>query len=179
MIIKVNPLIQLELITKIHAEVIFKLVNENRAYLKEWLTFVDSFKTLHDAKNFVLGSIQRNEQEIDFAFVIRYENEIVGRIGIYKIHASNKIGEIGYWLSEKSQGKGIILASCVSIIDFCFFYLKLNRIEIKCGTLNFKSKAIPQKLNFYKEGILRQAEFLNDKFIDLELYSLINSDSKP
>jgi ribosomal-protein-serine acetyltransferase len=56
--------------------------------------------------------------------------------------------------------------------------LQLNRIEIKCGIENFKSKTIPEKLNFTKEGVIRQGELLYDKFIDLNLYSLLKTDRK-
>jgi ribosomal-protein-serine acetyltransferase len=76
------------------------------------------------------------------------------------------------------QGKGIITKSCKAIIDFSFLDLHLNRIEIKCGTENFKSKTIPEKLNFTQEGIIRQGELLYDKFIDLNLYSLLKNDIK-
>ena len=52
----------------------------------------------------------------------------------------------------------------------------LNRIEIKCAVGNNKSRAIPQKLQFKQEGILRQAELLNGKFIDLYLYAMLKEE---
>ena len=88
----------------------------------------------------------------------------------------NKIGEMGYWIIESEQGKGIITKSCKALIDFCFISLQLNRIEIKCGTENSKSKAITVRLNFTHEGVIRQGEWLYDKFIDLDLFSLIKKE---
>ena len=81
-------------------------------------------------------------------------------------------------MAENLQGKGIITKSCKALIDYCFSDLQLNRIEIKCGTENFKSKTIPEKLNFTKEGVIREGELLYDKFIDLNLYSLLKTDIK-
>ena len=101
---------------------------------------------------------------------------MVGRVGVYKLDQQNKIGEIGYWLAEHVQGKGIVTSSCKLLINFCFTELKLNRIEIKCGTENLKSQQIPERLNFTKEGIIRQGELLYDKYIDLNLYSLLKQD---
>ena len=101
---------------------------------------------------------------------------MVGRVGVYKIDNQNSIGEIGYWIIENSQGNGIVTKCCIGLIDFCFNDLKLNRIEIKCGTENLKSKTIPEKLNFTKEGVIRQGELLYDKFIDLNLYSFLKAD---
>ncbi|MEI9958867.1 MAG: GNAT family protein [Ferruginibacter sp.] len=38
--------------------------------------------------------------------------------------------------------------------------------------------AIPQKLNFKKEGILRQAELVNNVFIDLHLFAMLKQEWK-
>ena len=57
---------------------------------------------------------------------------------------SIKIGSVGYWLSEEFQGKGIVLRSVEKLVDYCFTELLLNRIEIKCGTKNYKSQAIAE-----------------------------------
>jgi ribosomal-protein-serine acetyltransferase len=178
MTINIDEKIRVELIEEKHVEEIFNMVNENRAHLRAWLPFVDRMQTVDFTRNFVKGTIQRNKDGNEFAYVIFSDNRMVGRVGVYKIDKQNSIGEIGYWIIEDSQGYGIITKSCKGLIDFCFNDLKLNRIEIKCGTENFKSKAIPEKLNFTKEGIIRQGEFLYDEFIDLNLYSLLKTDTK-
>lgn len=178
MTINIDQNIKLELINENHAQPIFDLVDANRMHLREWLPFVDRMQTVEFAENFVKGTMQRNQDGNEFAFVIIANGKVVGRIGVYKIDGQNKIGEIGYWLAENLQGKGIITQSCKAIIDFGFSDLQLNRIEIKCGTENLKSKTIPEKLNFTHEGVLRQGELLYDKFIDLHLYSLVKNDVK-
>jgi ribosomal-protein-serine acetyltransferase len=60
------------------------------------------------------------------------------------------------------------------LITYGFKVLGLHRIEIKTATNNLKSQAIPEKLNFKKEGILREAELVNNKFLDLYLYSILS-----
>lgn len=89
---------------------------------------------------------------------------------------SIKIGSVGYWLSEEFQGKGIVLRSVEKLVDYCFTELLLNRIEIKCGTKNYKSQAIAEKIGFQKEGIIREGEFLHNAFSDLFCYSLLKCD---
>jgi ribosomal-protein-serine acetyltransferase len=175
--IKVNENTSLELINESHSQAIFDLVDTNRLHLREWLPFVDRMQTVEFADNFVKGTMQRNKEGNEYAFVIITNKEIIGRVGVYKIDNQNKIGEIGYWLVDKFQGKGIMTESCKAVIDFCFSNLYLNRIEIKCGTENLKSMRIPERLNFTKEAFVRQGEFLYDRFIDLNLYSLLSSDS--
>ncbi len=171
--IKVDESISIELINGNHAPGIFEMVNNNRAHLREWLPFVDRMQDLAFAENFVKGTMQRNKDGYEYAFVIMHNGKMAGRIGVYKIDSQNKIGEIGYWVIQDGVGKGIVTRSCSAIIDFCFHKLKLNRIEIKCGTENYRSQAVPERLNFKKEGIIREGELLYDKFIDLFLYALI------
>ncbi len=174
--LKVNDTISIQLVNETHAQPIFELVNNNRPHLREWLPFVDRMQTVEFAENFVKGTIQRNKEGHEFAFVIIENDQLIGRIGIYKIDNQNKIGEIGYWLAEKMQGRGIITQSCKTLIEFCLSELNLNRMEIKCSTENLKSQSIPQKLGFTKEGIIRQGELVHGKFIDLQLYSLLKTD---
>ena len=169
---------RIELIEERHTQSIFDMVDENRNHLRPWLPFVDRMQTIEFAQNFVKGTMQRNMDGNEFAFVIIYYEKMVGRVGVYKIDNQNKIGEIGYWIVQNSQGKGIVTKSCKALIGFCFSDLQLNRIEIKCGTENIKSKTIPERLKFTKEGIIRQGELLYDKFIDLNLFSLLKNDAK-
>jgi ribosomal-protein-serine acetyltransferase len=171
--LQVNETINIELINEKHAQPIFDMVDSNRDHLRVWLPFVDRMKSIAFAHNFIRGSMQRNQDGEEHAFVIVDGQTAVGRIGVYKIDHQNKIGEIGYWIIESAQGKGIVTKACKAILDFCFDELKLNRVEIKCGTENSKSKAIPERFNFRHEGIIRQGELLYDQFIDLHLYSLL------
>jgi ribosomal-protein-serine acetyltransferase len=178
MTIKIDDKIRIDLIEEKHAQLIFHMVNENRNHLRQWLPFVDRMQTVDFAQNFVKSTMQRNKDGSEYAFVIFNNDRMVGRIGVNKIDNQNGVGEIGYWIIQDSQGKGIVTKSCKELIDFCFNDLKLNRIEIKCGTENLRSKTIPEQLNFTKEGIIRQGELLYDKFIDLNLYSFIKADKK-
>ena len=83
---------------------------------------------------------------------------------------------MGYWLADGWQGRGIVTKCCIALIQYGFNDLGLNRIEIKCATGNDKSGAIAEKLNFKREGILREAEWLNGTFIDLYLYSMLRDE---
>jgi Acetyltransferases, including N-acetylases of ribosomal proteins len=116
------------------------------------------------------------QQEKEASFAILLNKVAVGRIGLHHLNKQNKTGAIGYWLSKDAQGKGIMLKSCKALINYGFQNLDLHRIEIKAAINNLKSQAIPVKLNFLKEGILRQAEFVNNQFLDLFLYSMISDE---
>lgn len=179
MMLRVTPTIRLELITDHHALPIFDMVNNNRNYLRTWLPFVDRMLTVDVAMSFVKGTQERNRLGTEYAFVIYENDEPVGRIGVYKVDLSNRIGEIGYWLIEHKQGKGIVTQACQTMIDFCFDTLNLNRIELKCGIGNTRSIAIPQRFGFKHEGVIHDGEWLHDHYIDLALFAFLKKNRKP
>jgi ribosomal-protein-serine acetyltransferase len=176
MIINVDQHLKLELLTPDHAAVLFELIDKNRDKLRVWLSFIDRMPTIEAVELYINYTQQRNSLQQDFAFLIFEDDQPVGRIGVYQINNQNQHGEIGYWLIPSQRGRGIMKKSCRALIHFCFSSLPINRLAIKCGTGNYKSQAIPEKLNFTKEGTLREGKYLNNQFIDLYLYSLLKRD---
>jgi ribosomal-protein-serine acetyltransferase len=174
--IQVDETISLEFLEEIHAESLLNLVNANRNYLREWLPWVDQMQTVTNFTNYIIDTKKRAADKTDFGYAIIIDKNIVGRIGLHHINYQNRIGEIGYWLAGGLQGRGIMLKSCKALINHCFNELGLNRIEIKCGIGNEKSRAIPEKLQFKQEAILRQGELLNGKYIDLYLYAMLKEE---
>jgi ribosomal-protein-serine acetyltransferase len=174
--IQVDDTIRLEFLEEIHAESLFNLVNANRAYLREWLPWVDQMQTVANFAYYINDTKKRAAEKTDFGYAIIIDKNIVGRIGLHHINRLNKIAEIGYWLADGQQGRGIITKCCTALIKHGFTELGLNRIEIKCGTGNNKSRAIAEKLQFKQEGILRKAELLNGRFIDLYLYAILKEE---
>lgn len=69
-------------------------------------------------------------------------------MGFNKINRNNGSAEIGYWLSEDYQGKGIMTECVRTLADFGFESLKLSKIEIRCRAENARSVNIPKRLGF-------------------------------
>ncbi len=159
-----------------HASLLFELVDRNRKHLRTWLPWVDAMQSAQQFEQFIRGAKKREEEGAEASWLIFYNGEIAGRIGIHYINHQNKCGSIGYWLGQAFVGKGIVTRACDKVIGYGFDTLELNRIELKCGTGNEKSAAIPQRLGFIREGVLRESEWVNDRFIDLHLFSLLRSE---
>jgi ribosomal-protein-serine acetyltransferase len=170
--IQVNNSIKLELIADKHAGPVFELIEKNRPYLREWFPWVDYMTTVDRFREFILSSKIKEQESSDYAYVIYYDNEAVGRIGIYYIDQQNRIGSIGYWLDADKQGQGIVTKSANALLALGFETLDLNRLEIKCSAKNIKSQSIPGKLKFSQEAVLKQAEYINDIYNDLVLFAL-------
>jgi ribosomal-protein-serine acetyltransferase len=107
---------------------------------------------------------------------IWHEDRLAGVIGYDPIDWENRSTELGYWLGEEYQGKGLVTAACRALVEHAFGELGLNRVVISCATENEKSCAIPERLGFRREGIERQAEWLYDRFVDHVTYSALASE---
>lgn len=157
---------------------IFQTIDTQRKYLGKWLPFVEFTQEPEDSKNFVKSVLNVSSENFEYIFTIRCENQFVGLIGFKNSDKQNKKTEIGYWLSEKFQGKGIVSKAVQCLCDFAFNELGMNRIQIKCAFENEKSNAIPKRLGFTFEGVERHGELLSDGvFVNLKIYSLLHDDT--
>ena len=84
--------------------------------------------------------------------------------------------EIGYDLNPEYWGKGIMQEALSKIIHFAFTSMKINKIEAKIEPENKSSIKLLEKLDFYKEGVLRQHEFEKGKYVDLAIFSILKSE---
>jgi ribosomal-protein-serine acetyltransferase len=174
--IKVDDTIVLELIDHHHAETLYHLVNANRQHLRQWLPWVDHMRSVDDFRKYINACKQRYTSSSEMGYVIMAGHAMIGRLGLYNIDLNNRSASIGYWLDQQWLGKGVITRCCQAMINAGFSQLHLNRIEIRAAVENYKSQAIPERLGFKKEGIIRQAEFVNNQFVDLYVYSLLKEE---
>ncbi|GAB3819868.1 GNAT family protein [Pontibacter rugosus] len=155
---QVTPAIHVREASPADAPALYHLINRDRAYLREWLPFVDMSQSAADTEAY-LRYVSADGNTSDLVFVILYKEELAGLIGYKGIDRLNKKLEIGYWLAEPQQGKGIMRRSCQTLLRHAFDTLNMNRIELRVGVGNTRSSNIPQKLGFTLEGIQRQGSF--------------------
>jgi ribosomal-protein-serine acetyltransferase len=155
------------------AEELFAVVDANRAYLRQWLPWLDENTSPQDTRNFVQTTLDQYAGNRGFACVILHEGAIVGSIGYHPIDWQTRSVVIGYWLAEKYAGRGIVTRCCRVLIDYAFREYGLNKVAIPAATKNGRSRAIPERLGFKREGIVRDAEWLYDRFVDHVVYSVL------
>ena len=170
---QINNRLHLRLLIPADAEDLFALVETNRAYLKKWLSWLDTTQTLEDTRHFIRQTQARVQDRQGFAAAMICDGYLVGVAGLNGINWRDRNSSIGYWLAEDQQGQGIVTQACKAILNHGFTHLELNRITIFCATGNTRSQAIPKRLGFTHEGTLRESQWLYDHFIDHEIYSML------
>lgn len=173
-IIRVNKDLILKELELSDAEHIFKAIDSQREYLGEWLPFVEFTKTVKDSLDYVNSVVTMPEDCREWQFAVFCGDDFAGLAGFKGTDRLNRKSEIGYWLCEEFQGRGIMTESVRALINFGFSELNLNRIQIKCAPDNIKSNRIPQRLGFTLEGIERDSEFVREGvFRDANVWSLL------
>lgn len=153
---------------------IYQTIDKQREYLSEWLPFVEITQDIRFTQNFIKSYLKSDR--VDKTFIILFDNEFVGLIGLKDTDTENFKTEIGYWLSEPFQHKGIITKSCKTILNYAFYDMDMHRIKITVATENYKSQKVAERLGFTKEGIERDGELHTRGFVDLVVYGLLRDE---
>lgn len=136
--------LRLKLLTKMHAPLLFNLIENNREFLREWLPWIDSKRSLEEIQATIEKWGMRYLSDSAINAGIFYKGELAGMIAFPEIDWQGKKTSFGYWLSPEFEGKGIVSRSVQSFIKVAFNDLGLNRIEISCAESNMKSRALPK-----------------------------------
>jgi len=153
------------------AEELFTLVDENRAYLREWLPWLDDVKSVDD-EHALIRSLSEKKSDHFTLYIIRQFGNLVGVISLNWVDWSNRSFGLGYWVSQSSAGQGIITKACSRLMDHCFDDLNLHRSVIEVAVENYPSQAVAERLGMRLEGISKDREWLYDHFTDGSLYAI-------
>lgn len=155
------------------AEELFKLTDANRDYLREWLPWLDRIKHIDDTRAWIRAAQLQAVHNNGTQMAIRLHSCIVGIVGHRQIDWRNRLTSLGYWLARDFQGLGVVTMACNRLVTHAFSDTRLNRVEIRCAVENHKSRAIPQRLGFQQDGVVRDAEWLYDHFVDHIVYRML------
>lgn len=171
-----RPGVELRLLEERHAGVLFALVERERQYLRQWLAWVDGRSSEADILDFIRGTLGQFSANQGFSAGIWVDGSIAGVITLHKIDWRDRFCEIGYWLAREFQCRGIMTDAARAVTEHALVELDLNRVEIRCAVDNVKSAAIPKRLGFTWDGMLRQGMLQDGRYRDLEVYSMLRSE---
>lgn len=104
-------------------------------------------------------------------------NELVGACGFYDWDHTHRSTELGYWLLPAYWGNGIMKASLPIIMRYALDVMKVHRIHADVETENPASWQLLEKLGFTREGMLRDVECKDGRFLSLYKYSVLSTDA--
>ncbi|SHM44305.1 GNAT family N-acetyltransferase [Gracilibacillus kekensis] len=175
---KIDEEVALKLIDLKDAEAVFKLTDQSREYLREWLPWVDKTIKVENTEEFIRESLKDYVEGKSLTTFILYQGKLAGAASYNKIDWQNKIVYIGYWLGKDYQGKGIMTRVARGLTEYAFTEMQFNKVVIEAATENKKSRSIPERLGFTEEGCIRQAEWIHDHYVDHIFYGMLADEWK-
>ena len=154
---------KIDRIENILPEEFYKLIDKNRNHIGHTfpVTLANS-DSPENAENFISVSKDKEKNSEGYYFYAREidTNDLIGYLCVKTIDYRISKCELGYFIDEDFQGKGITSKMVSHALEFCFNELLMNKVFICTSEVNVASQSIALKHNFKQEGILRD-EFRN------------------
>jgi ribosomal-protein-serine acetyltransferase len=166
---------RLRLLEEADADELYAVVDANRDFLARWMPWAAG-QTREGTLDFIRSSRKQLADNQGFQVAMIDAGAVVGVLGFHRLDWENRATSIGYWIAESSQGNGTVTRAVRALTDHAVRTWKLNRVEIRAGVENERSRAIPMRLGFTEEGILREAERVGDRFVDHVVFAMLASD---
>jgi ribosomal-protein-serine acetyltransferase len=170
-----HPRFRLRILEDSDAEDLYSVVDANRDHLARWLPWAAG-QTLEDTLTFIRSTRVQLANNDGFQTAIVDDGRIIGMVGFHGVSWGHRSTTIGYWLAEAAQGRGTMTRAVRALADHAFTVWQLNRIEIRAGVDNRRSRSIPERLGFRQEGVLRKAELVGNRYVDHVVYATLASD---
>lgn len=138
-------------------------------------------KTKHDALDFIdlINKAVKDNEGINWAITLKKDNVLIGMICLIRMQPQNFRSEIGYILHPDLHGKGIMHEAAALVIDYAFNALHFHSLEAVIDPENRASANVLLKHGFVKEGYFKESGFYEGRFLDAEVYSLLNTKPIP
>jgi ribosomal-protein-serine acetyltransferase len=165
----------LRLLEELDAAPLYQIIVEDREPPSVWMPWAAG-QSYESALAFIRSSRQQFAVNLGFQAGIVERDVIVGVIGFSRVDWEHRQASIGYWIARRSQGRGTITLAARALLDHAFAVWQLNRVEIRAGTQNLRSRRVAERLGLTREGVLREAERVGDRYVDHVVYAMLARD---
>jgi ribosomal-protein-serine acetyltransferase len=169
-----------ETISSILPEEFYYLIEKNKNHIeKTFPVTLSHCLDLEKTKQFIVFNQNIENQKEGYFFYPRdlKNNTLIGYLCIKSINLRLSKCELGYFVDEDFQGKGITSKVVSEALDFCFNTLNMNKVFICTSKINKASQQIALKHHFKQEGILREEFTTGDgTFEDVVYFGLLKSE---
>jgi len=133
---------------------------------------VDATESPQDSASFVRAAEAQAGAGTGLHLAIRDQGALAGVVGYRRLDPPANL-DIGYWLGDGFEGRGLMTAACRTLLTHAFAAAAAHRVQIRAAPGNARSRAVPERLGFRLEGVLREAEYLPSGWVDHCVYAMV------
>lgn len=143
---------------------VYQAMQASMSELKPWMPWAHRDQTEEDVEVNIRTAYAKflSREDLRLHIFNKDTGEFIGASGLHRMKWEIPKFEIGYWIDTRQSGKGYITEAAEGIMNFAFNSLHAKRVEIRCDARNAKSRAVPERLGFTLEGILKNDDLSAD-----------------
>lgn len=155
-------------------------VNGSRNSLQRWLPWVQFHVDPGASVRFAEACAADWDQGRALRFVIRdrAHRTLAGVIGLESCIHVHRSCELGYWLRKEATRRGLMTEAARAALDFAFRTMGAHRVRVAAATDNHPSLSVIGRVGFRFEGIARQAEWCDGRWLDHATFGLVATDPR-
>jgi len=157
------------------APLLFAAVERDRAHFDRWLRWTPGLRSVSAAA----ALIEELPPKGGLHLGLFLEGELSGGVICWKIHPHHRGAEVGYWLADAAQGKGLATRMAGAMVEHLFREKGVHRIEMLTAEANLRSRAVCERLGFRLEASRRGSHRFPDGFNDHLVYARLVTDTVP
>ncbi len=150
-------------------------IMETLPELVKWLPWAHDGHRRIDTRRYLRGARAALGRRGAYEFIIEdvHKGDLLGITSLHRIDWIRRSAGVGYWIRRSSWGKGIATEAVGALVERSFHVYHLHRLEAHVALENHASQRVVDKLGFEREGIAREVEFVNGRYLDHIQYSLL------
>ncbi|WP_054028335.1 GNAT family N-acetyltransferase [Bacillus sp. FJAT-28004] len=119
----------------------------------------------------------RDEERFDSIIILKETDELLGEVVLNEIDATNRSANIRIGIQgAQHRGKGYGTEAMILMLRYGFEKLNLHRIHLGVYAFNPRAIHVYEKIGFQREGIERDALYMDGKFHDLITMSILEDE---
>jgi len=130
-------------------------------------------ETLDDSKAYFQKLMENEKNQTHEYASIVYQGRHIGTIMLFNFSRQAKNVEIGYVLSRKYWGMGIVSEATKLLVDYLLEYTDMHKICARVVSSNFASAKVLEKYGFKSEGYLVDQYYIDGQYYDAIYYGYI------
>lgn len=117
-----------------------------------------------------------DKEHIFLGIFLKSNNDLEGVLSIYHIDIKHSFASLGILLAREYWRQGIMTEALKTFLYYYFLQLNFNRIELQTFVKNIPAIKLFEKLQFKKEGELRQNFLIAGEYENSYLFSMLKSE---
>jgi len=151
-----------------NAEELWEVVDASRDHLSPWLPWVPFNDGPRSSKRYLDACVVDWDtgRAMRFAIRSRKDGALLGAITLDNCVHLHRCCDLGYWLRQDATGSGIMTEVGKATLRFAHQRVNIHRIRCAAAVDNFPSLRVIQRLGFRFDGLSRQAEYIQSRWVD-------------